>query len=283
VDTSRDRVAQFYGDEKRPIIHLPLNYGLRDTAWEAGKIATTIEEYRSALPRRGWSNWVIGSHDKKRIASAIGPEQARVAAMLFLTLPGTAVFYAGDELGMCGGSTHAEQVLDPFERRVPGYGLNRDPQRTPMQWDSSAQAGFTTGTPWLPVADDYTLRNVEAETADPHSLLNLYRRLISLRRSEVALTVGQYTTLVARGEIMAYTRAHAGRRILVVLNLSARPQSCKLPSMRGGHVLLSTYLDGQEDMLSDHVTLRSNEGLIIAVESSDRRSGSRKPVRYLDD
>jgi alpha-glucosidase len=279
VDISRDRVAQFYGDEERPIIHLPLNYGLRDTAWEAAKIATTIEEYRGWLPPHGWPNWVIGGHDKKRIASAIGPDQARVAAMLFLTLPGTALFYAGDELGMCGGPTKGQQVLDPFERRVPGYGLNRDPQRTPMQWDGSAHAGFTTGTPWLRVAEDYRVRNVEAEAADPHSILNLYRRLIALRHAEDALTVGQYTTVLVEGAIMAYSRAHAGRRILVLLNLSAHPQNCNLPRMRGGHVLLSTYLDGQERMLSDRITLRSNEGLIIELKRSrSRKNSAEKPT-----
>ena len=265
VDTSPERVRQFYGDRQRPIIHLPLNYRILDTPWNARRIAAMVEEYRSSLPQHGWPNWVIGSHDKKRIARIIGPDQARIAAMLLFTLPGTGVFYAGDELGMSGGSINAEQVLDPFERRVPGYGLNRDPERTPMQWDGSTRAGFTTGKPWLPVGEDYTSRNVEAENADGRSLLNLYRRLIALRRGEPALAGRGYATVQDSDDVLAYTRDHGNRRILVALNLSARRQSCHLPGACGGRVLLSTQLDRTDEIASNPVRLASNEGMIIAL------------------
>jgi alpha-glucosidase len=265
LDTSHDRIAQFYGDADRPIIHLPLNYRLLDTPWDAPKIAVMIEEYLSSIPQHGWPCWVIGSHDKKRIASVIGPEQARLAAMLLFTLPGTAIFYAGDELGMSGGSIDAQQILDPFERQVPGYGLNRDPERTPMQWEGSAHAGFTRGAPWLPVACDYLVRNVQVEGADQHSILNLYCRLIALRRAEPALATRGYTTVQVCGDSITYIRNDGGRRILMALNLSARPQSCHVPAEGAARVLLSTRLDRAEDVVGDTVALRSNEGLIIAL------------------
>jgi alpha-glucosidase len=134
-----------------------------------------------------------------------------------------------------------------------------------MQWDRRAHAGFTKGTPWLPVAGDYAARNVEVERADPHSMLNLYRRLIALRRAEPAVAVGGYTTVRGRGDIIAYSRRDAGQRILIVLNLSARPQSCDLPGISGGRVLLSTQLDRVDDIVSDQIAVGSNEGLIIAL------------------
>ena len=269
VDTSPDRVREFYGDPERPIIHLPLNYRILDTRWKARRIAAMVEEYLGSLPQHGWPNWVIGSHDKKRIASSIGPDQARIAAMLLFTLPGTAIFYAGDELGMSGGSINAEQVLDPFERQVPGYGLNRDPERTPMQWNGSAHAGFTTGKPWLPVGEDHTSRNAEAENVDRRSLLNLYRRLLALRRSEPALAGSGYTMVQRSDDIFAYTRRHRNRRILVALNLSARGRSCYLPGAGGGRVLLSTQLDRIDEIATDRVRLASNEGVIIALADGD--------------
>ena len=91
--------------------------------------------------------------------------------------------YYGDEIGMHDVAIPPELVQDPQELGVPGIGLGRDPERTPMQWDASPNAGFTSGTPWLPLADDYPVVNVDAEDLDPTSMLMLYRRLMSLRRA----------------------------------------------------------------------------------------------------
>ena len=94
--------------------------------------------------------------------------------------------YYGDELGMCDVPIAPDQVQDPFEKNVPGMGLGRDPERTPMQWSAAPNAGFTLpqNKPWLPIAADVATVNVEAEQADPKSMLTLYRRLIALRRAE---------------------------------------------------------------------------------------------------
>src|SRR5574341_986768 len=114
------------------------------------------------LPSYAWPNWVLGNHDKPRIATRIGAAQARVAAMLLLTLRGTPTMYYGDEIGMHDVSISPDQVRDPFEKNVPGLGLGRDPARTPMQWCDEDSAGFTNGKPWLPVADDSKASNVAA-------------------------------------------------------------------------------------------------------------------------
>jgi alpha-glucosidase len=143
-----------------------------------------------------------------------------------------------------------------------------------MQWDGSAHAGFTTGTPWLPVACDYVLRNVEVERADWRSMLNLYRRLIALRHAEPALATGGYATVQVCGDIFAYARDDRGRRILIALNLSARAQSCQLPDAGGGRVLLSTQLGPVAETVSDQIELGSDEGVIIGFDGGDQNLAS---------
>jgi alpha-glucosidase len=147
---------------------------------------------------------VIGSHDKTRIASKIDPRQERIAAMLLLMLPGMAVIYAGDEIGMRDVPIPSDEARDPFERQLPGFGLNRDPHRTPMRWNAMPQAGFTTGKPWLPVGDDVETCNVEIQREDKRSQLNLYRSLIGLRTAEPVLRVGGYAPAGCFGEVLAF-------------------------------------------------------------------------------
>src|SRR5581483_6230213 len=96
-------------------------------------------------------------------ASRVGPAQARVAAMLLLTLRGTPTIYQGEEIGMQDVAIPADRVQDPFELNVPGFGLGRDPVRTPMPWSAGLHAGFTLGTPWLPLNSDAHVLNVAAQ------------------------------------------------------------------------------------------------------------------------
>src|SRR5206468_7487095 len=131
-------------------------------------------------PPGAWPNWVLGNHDRPRVASRVGPAQARVAAMLLLTLRGTPTLYYGDEIGMQQVAIPRDQVRDPFEKNVPGIGVGRDGCRTPMQWDGSSNAGFTTASPWLPLAEIFSDQNATTLTADPRSILILYRALIAL-------------------------------------------------------------------------------------------------------
>src|SRR5690606_21611552 len=100
---------------------------------------------------------------------------------------------------------------------------SRDPERTPMQWESQPHAGFTSGEPWLPVGEDYETVNVAAERDDPHALLTLYRRLMALRRDEPALVRGAYVPLPRRDPFVAYRRDGDDRSLLVLLNLSPEP------------------------------------------------------------
>jgi len=259
-----ERLVTYYGVNGQGV-HLPFNFHLILTPWQARTIAALIDQYEAALPPGGWPNWVLGNHDQHRLISRIGAAQARVAAMLLLTLRGTPTLYYGDEIGMRDVEIPPDQVQDPFEKNVPGMGLGRDPERTPMQWGASPHAGFTTARPWLPVAAEYEQINVACATDDPTSILTLYRRLIRLRRAEGALAVGAYEGLPAEGDLLAYIRSHAARRLLVVLNLGAQPQTFELTMLRQGRMLLSTHLDRDGESLHDRLLLRGDEGVIIEI------------------
>jgi alpha-glucosidase len=157
-----------------------------------------------------------------------------------------------------------EKVQDPWERNVPGLGLGRDPARTPMQWDATAHAGFTTAEPWLPLGPDRRTINVAAQTQDPRSVLSLYRALIGLRRTEAALSIGAYSPVGADENILSYERRHEGRRFLVVLNMSARPQMWSNPGT--GRVVISTSPDRSGRPMRGTLDLDPDEGCIVALE-----------------
>lgn len=271
---SLDRLMRYYGDRLGGV-QLPFNFQLLQTAWEARTIAALIERYEGALPQGGWPNWVLGNHDNPRIASRVGLPQARVAAMMLLTLRGTPTLYYGDELGMSNVAIPPECVQDPLEKNVPGKGLGRDPCRTPMQWDPSRHAGFSASDPWLPLSDNYPAVNVETEQYDPCSYLNLYRRLLALRRSHAALSVGEYSPLSANDGLLAYIRHAGSERMLVALNLGNQPCTLSLESLElQGRALLSTHLDREDELISTALALRANEGLIVALATGKDASFS---------
>ncbi len=142
-----DLVA-YYGSGPQLLgAQMPFNFHLIQTDWQADRIAQLILQYEAALPAGAWPNWVLGNHDQKRLASRVGAAQARVAAVLLLTLRGTPTLYYGDELGMPDAHIAPDQVVDPAEKNQPGIGQGRDPERSPMLWTAEANAGFTAPAP----------------------------------------------------------------------------------------------------------------------------------------
>ena len=256
-----ERLMHYYGGETAGV-HLPFNFQLIEAPWNARGLATMIAEYEAALPPGGWPNWVLGNHDRPRIASRLGAAQARVAAMLLFTLRGTPTLYYGDELGIGRVDIPPALVQDPRELREPGLGLGRDPARTPMPWDPTPNAGFTTGTPWLPLNPDWPERNVARLGEAPGSPLALHRSLLALRRAHPALTIGDIALLDADGDILAYERRSGDERLLIALNLGEAPR--ELPAWaRLARPLLST-IAGELPPAAERVVLRADEGLILA-------------------
>ena len=260
-----ERLVDYYGRDLSEL-HLPFNFALLNARWQAGTIAKLIEEYEGQLPSGGWPNWVLGNHDRPRIASRVGAAQARIAAMLLLTLRGTPTIYYGDEIGMEQVAIPDEIARDPVAHNLPGLGLGRDGCRTPMQWDASRYAGFSKGEPWLPLEKNYQERNVAALQADATSIYQLHRRLIALRRQHPALQVGSYRPIAASGDVLAFVREAGDERILVALNMGSEPSALEFPeSTADGRLLLSTFLDRADERVTDTIALRKNEGVVIEL------------------
>jgi alpha-glucosidase len=266
-----ERLVTYYGKDLSGA-HLPFNFALLAAPWNARSIEKLIADYEGALPLGAWPNWVLGNHDRPRVASRVGREQARVAAMLLLTLRGTPTLYYGDEIGMHQVAVAPEQVRDPFEKNVPGIGVGRDGCRTPMQWDATRNAGFSTSPPWLPLADDFTHENVLNLEADARSILNLYKALINLRKKLPQLVTGGYVPIAAEGDLLLYRRQSDARAVVIALNLGAEPVSLQAEaSGLGGEILLSTFMYRVGENIERTLDLRGNEGVVIAASKPQPR------------
>ena len=256
-----ERLVAYYGRDLGGV-HLPFNFSLLGTRWHARTIAKLIDEYEAALPAGGWPNWVLGNHDRPRVASRVGAEQARVAAMLLLTLRGTPTIYYGDEIGMQQVAVPPDRIRDPIENTLPGLG--RDGCRTPMQWDGTANAGFSPAEPWLPLSSTFREINLAGERDDDTSLYQLVRRLIRLRRSSPALLSGSYQPLLASGDLLLYARAWRRDRLLIALNLGSEPTAVTFPSHTlAGRLLVSSFGDRDDEPVLGTIHLRGDEGAVI--------------------
>jgi len=258
-------LVKYYGDTPHLAgAQMPFNFHLILNAWDAGSIAELIRTYESALPPGAWPNWVLGNHDQHRLATRIGAAQARVAAVLLLTLRGTPTLYYGDELGMPDARIAPGDVQDPAEKNQPGFGLGRDPERSPMLWENRENAGFTLSgvKTWLPLAWDWPQYTVETQHADPRSMLALYRALLKLRRSSSALVGGSVEDVRGADGALSYLRAQAGERVQMHLNLTGEVRWVETLT---GMVLLSSYLDGEGFEIGGWVKLRAGEGIVVKV------------------
>ena len=257
------RLVMYYGQNNQGS-HLPFNFQLLSLPWEPGKIFSVVDEYEAALPTGGWPNWVLGNHDQPRIISRIGLAQAKIAAMLLLTLRGTPTIYYGEEIGMTDVAIPPEEIRDPQGLNMPGLNLSRDPSRTPMQWDESSYAGFSNAKPWLRLPYSYPRTNVQVQKLDAFSILNFYKRLIDLRRNEPALNVGDYHSVFSNRQVVAYTRDFNEDRFIIVLNLTHRPCFFRAESFDfEGAIELSTEPERNGAIVTDAISLSGDEGVIV--------------------
>jgi alpha-glucosidase len=264
-----ERLVTYYGRNLEGV-HLPFNFSLLSAPWQAQSLRRLIDEYEAALPAGGWPNWVLSNHDRPRIASRIGKDHGRLAAMLLLTLRGTPTIYYGDEIGMEQVEIPEGRIRDPFELNVRGLGLGRDGCRTPMQWDASPHAGFSRTDPWLPVHENFGRANVACEHDESGSIYRLYRRLIEIRRKSPAMIFGAYRPVAAPGDMLLFIREYEGERLLVALNFGDEPTRLELPREAAeGRVAFSTFADREEEQVADRLHLRPKEGVIIAILAED--------------
>jgi alpha-glucosidase len=236
-------------------LHLAHNFHFLELPWDAGAFRASLTELYELLAPGAWPAWCLNNHDYPRLASRHGEHAVRVAAMLLATLRGTPFLYQGEELGLADVPVPPDRVVD-----VDG----RDPQRAPLPWappsEAGPGAGFTTGTPWLPMTADAQQRNAATQGEDPESVLSLYRALLGLRRQRDDLQQGDIAfTDPAAPDVLTYRR---GERLVVALSFSAEPRPVAWP--RGARTVLSTHLDRAAGTPAP-AELRGGEGIVAEL------------------
>ncbi|XP_031164881.1 neutral and basic amino acid transport protein rBAT [Sander lucioperca] len=229
-----------------------------------------VHLWMANMPKGKWPNWVVGNHDKPRIASSAGQTYIRVINMLLLTLPGTPTTYYGEEIGMENINVTDRQIQDPAGKY--NASASRDPERSPMQWSGDMNAGFNikTNITWLPVHPDYRSVNVEVQKKDEGSVLAQYRFLNTLRQSELPLHRGWFCYVHADASVFSYLRELDGldRAFLIVLNFGKESATTDLSSVRELpdqlKVLMSTnQINNGKVLQKSRILTEAGEGLVI--------------------
>jgi len=249
-----------------PVVAAPFNFEGLTLRWEAGpwrRFLRTFHHALEALNPHCVASYAFGNHDQYRMATRLGDKAARSAAVMQLTLPGMIFVYYGEEIGMHNVSIPRDMVQDPEALGDP-LGQGRDPARTPMQWSAGKNAGFSEApTTWLPVANDASTRNVEAEQHDPDSFYNLYKKLMKLRNNSDALRHGLVQVLeLGHPDLVGYVRSDGGENYVTLINFSNKPVSC-IPGVSLRSFILSSEpgskladgIDGEVELLPHEAAL----------------------------
>lgn len=227
-----ERTASYCGDDK---LHAAFNFNFAENRWHPKRFLKSACQWYSALSDDAWPNNFLSNHDMHRTATRYCPgeddRRAKIAAAMLLTIKGTPFIYYGEEIGMRDIPIRRKaDVKDPIGKTFWPFFKGRDGCRAPMQWSSENNAGFSSTEPWLPVHKNYLKRNVESQSADPNSLLNLFKTLIQLRKSEPALQRGDFVPLFDDPQyLFAFLRTYKEQQILVVLNFSSRELLFEMP------------------------------------------------------
>lgn len=244
-----------------PSLLVPFNFEGIFVPWEAQSFKRFVDGLQARLQPGYLPVYAMSNQDHPRIVARFGLKEARIVAMLQLTLPGIPVIYYGDEIGMSGGPADKTHAKDPLARLWQHQG-SRDPERTPMQWTPGHNSGFSeAGETWLPVGDHRSV-NVETELAGKDSLLNLYRTLLALRNKSEALRQSAYRPLECYyNDLFAFIREYGDERIAVVLNFS-NTKAIECPIQ--GKTLISTASDQPTGK-----NMQPLEGRIIKLTSTN--------------
>jgi alpha-glucosidase len=221
--SAREKIIEYCGRDK---LHAAFNFKFTWSKFDPAKYVKHILDWEDLYTNHGiWPNYVLGNHDVPRMATrhTKSEDDARLKVLMsmLLTLRGTPFLYYGEEIGMRDITLKRGEILDPPGKRFWPFYKGRDGCRSPMQWDGSAYAGFSSAKPWLPAHPNYRARNVESQQADADSMLNFTRKIIRLRRENPALHRGDFSLLTKKpGDILAYLRQTPEQTILVALNFN---------------------------------------------------------------
>jgi alpha-glucosidase len=246
-----------------PKVCAPFSFVWNHVTWDAKSLENYTEMFIKMMKPEYLPIFCLGNHDQSRIATKAGERLTRLAATLLLTVPGMPSIYYGDEIGMTDKIIEPHQVMDPFEKNLPNEGFGRDPERTPMQWDDSEGAGFSDAKPWLPLGDNKNV-NVAQQISDDDSLLNLYRKLIEVRKKSKALTRGSFEVIANGDNTFSYVRHFEDESVLIMLNFSQKMQIIKQPILEGAKIILAT--DPKIIKGKDSYAIPAHQAVIVEIK-----------------
>ncbi|WP_026907173.1 glycoside hydrolase family 13 protein [Paucisalibacillus globulus] len=246
-----------------------------------------ITKWQTGLHGVGWNSLYMNNHDQPRMVSRFGDdktyrvESAKMLGTFLHMLQGTPYVYQGEEIGMTNIrfdsiddyrdieilNMYKEKVVEgnePHDKVMESiYVKGRDNARTPMQWDASENAGFTTGTPWIQVNPNYPEINAEQAVNDENSIYHYYRKLIQLRKENPIIVYGEYTLLDEENEkVYSYLRTYNNQKLLVVTNFSAEELEYVIPAeFTGGELLIGNYSD-VKGKVEKKIQLRPYEAVV---------------------
>jgi glucan 1,6-alpha-glucosidase len=290
-------LARQYSDEVNQELSMIFQFGFTwadrvvgGEKWETkpldvAQLKQALYDDQLAMADAGWPSLFWNNHDLPRAASRYGDGSPLAAKMLAIVLHGfrgTPFIYQGEELGMLNRPVTSIDEVDDVEARTI-YRLrlaagdtqtealqkinvfNRDQARSPMQWDDTAQAGFTAGKPWLPVNDDYPKINVEQQVADPRSVFAIYQQLIQLRHTQAILQSGKFAIVSGiPDQVMAYTRSLNNVTWLIVANFSQKPMTVDLPVSQTKPIITNGL---PFDATGTKRELQGYEAFIVAIKN----------------
>ncbi|XP_052892698.1 maltase A1-like [Anopheles moucheti] len=283
---SLEQTMLWYGNGNRKGSHIPFNFAMINRLSidsRANDFKEVIDEWLNAMPAGAQANWVLGNHDRPRIASRFGRDRAASLAVLEMTLPGIAVVYYGEEIGMEDNRDITfEETQDPQAANTNPevyQQFTRDPVRTPFQWDATPYAGFTAATAqktWLPVHPNFREVNLAAQKMANESMFKLYQKLIKLRKEHTFMH-GRFESKVLLNNVFGYTRTLDGEQsYAVVVNLNDNDVNVNLQELHediGAVKVKLTSLDarlkeGDEVTEVFHIILGRYDAVVFEIASS---------------
>nr|XP_029715143.1 maltase 2-like [Aedes albopictus] len=287
-----EQTMRWYGDGERNGSHFPFNFAMINqisSSSNAADFKAVVDGWLDSMPKGGNANWVLGNHDRPRIASRFGADRAASFAIMEMTLPGIAVIYYGEEIGMEDyRDISFEDTQDPQAANTNPeiYQLyTRDPVRTPMQWDNSSYAGFTSSVAektWLPVHPNYLELNLEAQKENPKSLYKLYQKLIQLRKDHT-FKYGSFESKALVNNVFGFTRKLDDHKTYaVVVNMNSMEAQLNMKHLdekvQRLKVVLSTpeskYAVDEEITNVEYLTLDRYDAVVFEMSGSAAITGS---------
>jgi len=264
--SSEDSLATTAEYTRGKRLHMGYSFELLTDDFSAAYIRGTVENLEAQM-REGWPCWAISNHDVERVLSrwGNGDKSVRMAGLLtamVCSLRGSVCVYQGEELALTEAEVPFESLQDPYGIAFWPNFKGRDGCRTPLPWNDSVNAGFSSGKPWLPVPDDHRVLAVSQQELDPQSALHGFRSFMQWRHRQPALRWGDIRFIDTPEPVLAFTRSYQGETVLAMFNLGAKPVDVVLPAFRdatplGGHGL-------QEGTLSEGLAQLPPHGLLFA-------------------